>query len=60
MNKVDIADLASSVIAELQNYSDDIAKTLQKEVKSAAKDAKKSVGDKSPTRTGKYKKSWGV
>lgn len=60
MNKVDIADLASSVIAELQNYSDDIAKTLQKEVKSAAKEAKKSVGDKSPIRTGKYKKSWGI
>ena len=60
MNKVDIDTLATEIISELQNYSDEIAETLKKEVKSAAKDAKKSVGDKSPIRTGKYKRSWGV
>ena len=57
MNKVDIDTLATEIMSELQNYSDEIAETLKKEVKSAAKDAKKSVGDKSPIRTGKYKRS---
>lgn len=56
--KVSVDDLATTVIAALQSYNQDITDALQEEVIAVAKTCRKEIQANSPVRFGAYKKGW--
>jgi hypothetical protein len=56
--KTDIAGLDIVLKRTLDEYSSDVAEAVAEAVNEAGKTALSTVKDKSPVKTGKYKKSW--
>ena len=56
--KIRIEQLASTVIEEMQDYSELTVQDMKSAVKKIASAARKEVQAGAPVRTGKYQKSW--
>lgn len=54
------ADLTTAVMAELENYSDEIAEQVDTEVTEVSKLAAEKLKETSPKNQGDYAKGWGV
>lgn len=57
---IGIDDLADAIIAELEQYNQDVTDDLKEEVQETAKICWKEIKLKSPKLTGEYKKGWRV
>lgn len=55
---VNVDGLASAIMEELANYSQDVTEKLKKEVKDAAKLCRSEIQKNAPKDTGTYAKSW--
>lgn len=60
MSKVSIDNLALAITKELNQYNQEVTDELKKEVKAVAKECKDEIKEKSPKKTGDYKKGWTV
>lgn len=58
--KVKIDNLANAINRELMNYNQEVTDSLKKEVKSVANECKDEIVQKSPVKTGRYKRGWKV
>ena len=56
--RVNVDQLASAVMKELENYADTTTDGVKAAVKKAADTVKKEISANAPSRTGKYAKSW--
>ncbi len=56
--QVNVDQLASAVMKELENYADTTTDGVKAAVKKAADTVKKEISANAPSRTGKYAKSW--
>lgn len=54
------ADLTSAVMAELENYSDEIAEQVDNDVTEVSELAAEKLKETSPKNQGDYAKGWGV
>ena len=57
-SRVQIDQLAATVIKELEDYADTTTDGVKAAVKKAADTVKKEISATAPVRTGKYTKSW--
>ena len=57
-SRVQIDQLAATVIKELEDYADTTTDDVKAAVKKAADTVKKEISATAPVRTGKYAKSW--
>lgn len=60
MKKVSIDNLASAISQELRSYNQNVTDGIKKSVREVAEETREEISDKSPKRTGKYKKGWRV
>lgn len=51
-------ELQIAIMAELTKYSAEVSEQIKDDVKAVAAECLKEVKDKSPTKTGEYKKGW--
>lgn len=58
MGKIRIDQLMDTLGSELSSYGAETAETVKTIVKSAAQDCKKDIQNRSPKRTGDYRKGW--
>ena len=58
MGKICIDQLMDTLGSELSSYGAETAETVKTIVKSAAQDCKKDIQNRSPKRTGDYRKGW--
>lgn len=58
--EVKIDNLSSSVQAELEKYSTEVAKKTHQAIKSVAMQTRKTLSKTSPKRSGRYQKGWAV
>lgn len=56
--RINVDQLAATVIKELENYADTTTDGVKAAVKKAADTVKKEISANAPSRTGKYAKSW--
>ena len=56
--RVNVDQLVSAVMKELENYTDTTTDGVKAAVKKAADTVKKEISANAPSRTGKYAKSW--
>ena len=56
--RVNVDQLASAVMKELENYADTTTDGVKAAVKKAADTVRKEISANAPSRTGKYEKSW--
>ena len=56
--RVNVDQLASAVMKELEDYADMTTDGMKAAVKKAADTVKKEISANAPSRTGKYAKSW--
>lgn len=56
---IKVDDLVEAVRGELEEYAGEVSEATKEAVKEVAKATVKVVKDKSPVKSGKYKKSWG-
>lgn len=56
--RIQIDQLADTVMRELENYSDTTTEGIKAAVKKTANTVKKEISATAPVRTGKYAKSW--
>ena len=57
-SRIQIDQLADTVMRELENYADTTTDGVKAAVKKAANTVKKEISATAPVRTGKYAKSW--
>ena len=57
-SRIQIDQLAATVMKELEEYADTTTDGVKAAVKKAAKNVKKEISANAPVRTGKYAKSW--
>ena len=57
-SRIQIDQLADTVMRELENYADTTTDGVKAAVKKAANTVKKEISVTAPVRTGKYAKSW--
>lgn len=57
-DEVTISSFSTELQALLKEYGREVQEVVNEEVEAVAKDALKKVKDKSPKKTGKYKKGW--
>ena len=57
---IDIDDLATEIVSALEEYTEEITEEIKEAVTDAGKHALKVVKDKSPEKSGDYKKGWKV
>lgn len=57
--EINISKIADTIADNLKEYTADIEKGLQKDVKDVAKEASLKLRDTSPKKTGAYSKGWG-
>lgn len=55
---VSIDNLASTIVQELQNYSDEVAEAIKDDVREVAKECVEDIKENSPVKSGDYKKGW--
>lgn len=60
MSAIDIDDLSSAIIEELNNYSDEVMEQIKDSVKEVAKECAREIRKKAPRLSGDYAKSWTV
>lgn len=58
MATVKVEDMASVIVKELEEYSQDVTDGLKESIKTVSKECVKEIKEKSPSRSGKYKKGW--
>ena len=56
--RVNVDQLASAVMKELEDYAETTTEGMKAAVKKAADTVKKEISANAPSRTGKYAKSW--
>lgn len=56
--RVSVANLADTIIEELEKYNDEVTEEIKKEVKEVSKSAVKDLKRLSPQRTGDYRTGW--
>ena len=56
--RINVDQLAATVMKELENYADTTTDGVKAAVKKAADTVKKEISAGAPVRTGKYAKSW--
>ena len=56
--RINVDQLAATVMKELENYADTTTDGVKAAVKKAADTVKKEISAGAPVRTGKYSKSW--
>ncbi len=56
--RVNVDQLASAVMKELENYADTTTDGVKAAVKKAADTVRKEISANAPSQTGKYAKSW--
>lgn len=56
--KVRPEELAIAIIAELENYQQEVTDAIKADVKETAKECVKEIKMKAPVRTGEYKRGW--
>lgn len=60
MSKVQIGDLTSSIMKELEDYKEVTTDKVKKAVRESAKLVKKEIEANAPRDTGDYAKSWAI
>lgn len=58
MEKIRIEELQIAIEAELQQYTQEVADQIKKEVRSTARECVREIKEKAPENTGGYKKGW--
>ncbi len=58
MSNIKIDNLAAEITLAVQQYTEDVAAAIEKELYETSKAVLKDVKDGSPVRTGEYKKGW--
>lgn len=57
---VDVSGLYVAIETELAKYSQEVADQIKKDVQEVAKECLEEIKQKSPKRTGKYRRGWRV
>lgn len=55
---IPIDKLSTAIESELAKYSQEVAEQIKKDVQAVAKECVKEIKQKSPKRTGKYRRGW--
>lgn len=55
---VDVSGLYDAIETELAKYSQEVADQIKKDVQEVAKECLEEIKQKSPKRTGKYRRGW--
>lgn len=55
---VDVSGLYNAIETELAKYSQEVADQIKKDVQEVAKECLEEIKQKSPKRTGKYRRGW--
>lgn len=58
MPTVRLSQLTDAIINELENYNQQVTDELKGEIKNVAEECKKEIKEKSPQKTGRYKRNW--
>lgn len=58
MAKINVSELTSTIMEELEKYSDEIAENVKKEAKKVSKNCKNELKNTSPKDTGEYAEGW--
>lgn len=56
--KISVDELASTIMKELNDYSDEIAEKIKKSAKKVARDCASELKSTSPEQTGEYASGW--
>ncbi len=56
--KVAVDNMADAIVEELKNYSAEVTQKVKEEIRNAGNECAEEIKDKSPVKTGEYKKGW--